>query len=79
MSAQSQDGYYHEGHPTAQSQPDGAVELQKSASVPQIEGYADAKEGKVIVDYNHDIDYKLGGQIIMKSQSIRKERKKTVT
>ena len=43
---------------TAQSQPEGAGEPETNTSVPQQkEQQPDATEGKVIVDYDLNIDY----------------------
>ena len=44
------------GCPTPQP-PEGTGKPEKNLSVPQQEEQPDAAEGKVIVDYNLDIDY----------------------
>ena len=45
------------GRPTARSQPEGTDESETNASVPQQEEQPDATVGKVIVDYDPDVDY----------------------
>ena len=39
------------GRPTVQSQPNGMVE-----PAPQLEKHEDAKDGKVVLDYEPDLD-----------------------
>ena len=45
------------GHTVAGLQPCDAVEPKNSASVPLIEKQEEGKDGKVIVDYESDVDY----------------------
>ena len=45
------------GHPTLQPQQGGAEEPETHSSVPHQEGQADATRGKVVANYDLDIDY----------------------
>ena len=47
--------------PTVHSQPEGAVESETNPSVPQWEEQADTIDGKVIADYEPEIDYEPEG------------------
>ena len=53
-------------------------EPENSASVLQVEEQADAKEGKVIIDYEPYVDYKSDNHTLMMHQLLRKKRKKTL-
>ena len=44
------------GCPTAQTQPKGAKEPETNPSDSRQEDQSDTTEGKVIIDYNRDID-----------------------
>ena len=57
LSAQTQDDWASKGHERAWLQLEGTEELKMNPSVPQQEEQTDATEGKVIIDYDLDIDY----------------------
>ena len=44
-------------HQTAWLQPESAEEIETNPSVPKKEEQPNATKGKVLVDYNPDIDY----------------------
>ena len=61
------------GHPTPW--PKGAPEEpETNPSVPQQEEQSDTREGKVIADFNPDVDYEPEGQILTSKQSMKKRK-----